>query len=69
MQATKLSFSEIVRIEGNVEHYHVPKYQREYVWGKTEWETLINDINDNIILHYFICKMILVQLIIQELNY
>lgn len=47
MQATKLSFSEIVRIEGNVEHYHVPKYQREYVWSKTEWETLINDINEN----------------------
>lgn len=47
MQATKLSFSEIVRIEGNVEHYHVPKYQREYVWSKTEWETLMNDIDEN----------------------
>lgn len=47
MQATKLSFSEIIKIEGNVEHYHIPKYQREYVWSKTEWETLINDINEN----------------------
>lgn len=47
MQANKLSFAEIFKIEGNIEHYHIPKYQREYVWGKTEWETLINDINDN----------------------
>ena len=36
MQATKLSFSEIIKIEGNVEHYHIPKYQREYVWSKTD---------------------------------
>jgi uncharacterized protein with ParB-like and HNH nuclease domain len=59
MQATKLSFSEIVRIEGNVEHYHVPKYQREYVWSKTEWETLMNDIDENS-PDYFIGSIIVV---------
>ena len=59
MQATKLSFSEIIKIEGNVEHYHIPKYQREYVWSKTEWETLINDINEND-PDYFIGSIIVV---------
>ena len=27
--------------------YHIPKYQREYVWGKTNWEKLFDDIIDN----------------------
>ena len=47
MQAVKLSFADLLKIEGNIEHYHIPKYQREYVWGKYHWETLINDINEN----------------------
>lgn len=59
MQANKLSFSEIIKIEGNVEHYHIPKYQREYVWGKYEWETLINDLNEND-PDYFIGSIIVV---------
>jgi len=32
---------------GNLEHYHVPKYQREYTWGRNEWEQLLNDIEEN----------------------
>jgi uncharacterized protein with ParB-like and HNH nuclease domain len=59
MQAYKLSFADLLKIEGNIEHYHIPKYQREYVWGKTEWETLINDINENDI-DYFIGSVIVV---------
>ena len=47
MQANKLSFADLLKIEGNIEHYHIPKYQREYVWGRDEWETLINDIFEN----------------------
>lgn len=47
MQAVKLSFADLLKIEGNIEHYHIPKYQREYVWGKYQWETLINDITEN----------------------
>ena len=26
--------------------YHIPKYQREYTWGKTNWEALFDDVND-----------------------
>jgi uncharacterized protein with ParB-like and HNH nuclease domain len=59
MQASKLSLAELLKIEGNIEHYHIPKYQREYVWGKTEWETLINDINEND-PDYFIGSVIVV---------
>ncbi|HMD54851.1 MAG TPA: DUF262 domain-containing protein, partial [Phycisphaerae bacterium] len=28
-------------------HYVVPKYQREYVWKKTNWEDLFDDIYTN----------------------
>lgn len=59
MQAIKLSFAELLKIEGNVEHYHIPKYQREYVWGRYHWETLINDINENE-PDYFIGSVIVV---------
>lgn len=27
--------------------YEVPRYQREYTWGKDEWENLFNDIQEN----------------------
>jgi len=47
MQAVKLSLADLLKIEGNIEHYHIPKYQREYVWGKSHWETLFNDITEN----------------------
>ncbi len=59
MQANKLSFADLLKIEGNIEHYHIPKYQREYVWGKYEWETLLNDINEND-LDYFVGSVIVV---------
>lgn len=59
MQANKLSFADLLKIEGNIEHYHIPKYQREYVWGRYEWETLINDINEND-LDYFVGSVIVV---------
>ncbi len=47
MQATKQSYSTIFQIEGTTEHYHVPKFQREYTWGRNNWEVLLEDINDN----------------------
>jgi uncharacterized protein with ParB-like and HNH nuclease domain len=59
MQAVKLSFAELLKIEGNIEHYHIPKYQREYVWGRFHWETLLNDINENN-FDYFIGSVIVV---------
>ena len=59
MQAVKLSFADVLKIEGNVEHYHIPKYQREYVWGRSHWETLFNDITENE-TDYFIGSVIVV---------
>lgn len=47
MNATDPSLANILQIQGNLEHYHVPKYQREYTWGKTEWEQLLEDIEVN----------------------
>ena len=27
--------------------YVIPKYQREYIWGKEQWENLFNDLDEN----------------------
>lgn len=27
--------------------YSIPRYQREYTWGKTQWETLFDDVFEN----------------------
>ncbi len=47
MNATDPSLANILQIQGNLEHYHVPKYQREYTWGRNEWEQLYSDIDEN----------------------
>lgn len=47
MNATDPTLANILQIQGNLEHYHVPKYQREYTWGRSEWEQLIIDIEEN----------------------
>ncbi len=48
MNAHSMSFSKIVSSDqGAREHYHVPKYQREYTWGKWNWERLLQDIDEN----------------------
>ena len=48
MIAHSLPFSKIISSDqGSREHYHVPKYQREYSWGKRDWERLLNDIDEN----------------------
>ncbi len=38
--------SELLNIESNV-LYAVPRYQREYTWGKSEWQHLFDDIWNN----------------------
>ena len=38
--------------------YKIPKYQREYTWGKNEWDALFNDVTENdfgYFLGSFIC--------------
>lgn len=38
--------SQLLDIDSNVV-YHIPRYQREYTWGKWEWEKLFDDILEN----------------------
>lgn len=47
MNATDPFFANVLQTAGTIEHYHVPKYQREYTWGKNEWEQLLTDIDEN----------------------
>ena len=48
MNAHSMPFAKILSSDqGAREHYHVPKYQREYTWGKWNWETLLQDIDEN----------------------
>ena len=47
MNATDPTLANILQTQGNLEHYHVPKYQREYTWGLGEWEQLLADIEEN----------------------
>ena len=47
MNATDPTLANILQTQGNIEHYHIPKYQREYTWGLGEWEQLLADIEEN----------------------
>jgi uncharacterized protein with ParB-like and HNH nuclease domain len=42
----KYQISEIFSTERAVV-YSVPRYQREYTWGLSQWEELFDDINEN----------------------
>jgi hypothetical protein len=43
-----MPFTKLINVDqGAREHFHVPKYQREYTWRKWQWEQLLNDIEDN----------------------
>jgi len=46
------TFAALIGIEGNQWHYHIPRFQREYVWGKYNWSKLIEDIYENEPGHY-----------------
>jgi uncharacterized protein with ParB-like and HNH nuclease domain len=48
MQAHDMPFTKLINVDqGAREHFHVPKYQREYSWKKWQWDQLLNDIDDN----------------------
>jgi len=48
MSATQhLPLVTILQTAADIRHYHVPKYQREYTWGRREWEQMFDDIKDN----------------------
>lgn len=46
------TFASLIGIEGNQWHYQIPRFQREYVWGKNNWSKLLEDIYDNEPGHY-----------------
>ena len=52
MKPEEATLSSLLTIEGNQWHYHIPKYQREYTWGKYNWSKLIEDIYDSDLGHY-----------------
>ncbi|MEJ7738023.1 MAG: DUF262 domain-containing protein [Chitinophagaceae bacterium] len=52
MKAVEATFSSLFQTEGNQWHFHIPKYQREYTWGKTNWSKLLEDIYENESSHY-----------------
>ena len=48
MIAQQMPFSMLINDgQGAREHFHIPKYQREYTWGKWQWDQLLTDILDN----------------------
>lgn len=48
MQAHDMPFTKLINVDqGAREHFHVPKYQREYSWRKWQWEQILADIEDN----------------------
>lgn len=48
MQAHDMPFTKLINVDqGAREHFHVPKYQREYSWRKWQWEQILSDIEDN----------------------
>jgi len=46
------TFAALIGIEGNQWHYHIPRFQREYIWGKYNWSKLLEDIYENEPGHY-----------------
>jgi uncharacterized protein with ParB-like and HNH nuclease domain len=48
MNAHNMTFAKIISgDQGAKEHYHIPKFQREYTWGKGDWDRLLQDVDEN----------------------
>jgi hypothetical protein len=61
VQAYNMPFSKVIDSDqGARDHFHVPKYQREYAWGRKEWEQLILDIDEDD-QNYFMGSLICVK--------
>lgn len=52
MRSSEHTFTSLIGIESAQWHYHIPRFQREYVWKKNNWSKLIEDIYDNDPGHY-----------------
>lgn len=55
-KAENYPISTLLSVDANVA-YAIPRYQREYTWGKTQWEALFDDLVDND-EHYFLGSII-----------
>jgi len=49
--ASKFFVSQIFDDDNNIK-YIIPKYQRDYIWGKDNWEDLVNDIEESSENHF-----------------
>lgn len=47
IKVEKHMISEILNPENSKPIYEIPKYQREYIWSKKQWEELFNDLMEN----------------------
>ncbi len=52
MKPSENTLASLIAIEGNQWHYQIPRFQRQYVWGKYNWSKLLEDIYDNDPGHY-----------------
>lgn len=52
MKSSEHTLASLIATEGAQWHYHIPRFQREYVWKKNNWSKLIEDIYDNDPGHY-----------------
>lgn len=52
MKSSEHTLASLIATEGSQWHYHIPRFQREYVWTKNNWSKLIDDINENDKGHY-----------------
>ncbi len=52
MKSTEHTYSSLLATEGGQWHFHVPRFQRQYVWRKNNWSKLLEDIQDDEIGHY-----------------
>lgn len=52
MKPDELTLANLFATEGNQWHYHIPRFQREYIWSKHNWSKLIEDIYENDPGHY-----------------
>lgn len=52
MKASEQTFSKIIQSDNGNEHYHIPKYQRAYSWGQSNWAQLFDDIDENEAGHF-----------------
>lgn len=52
MKSSENTLAALLAIEGNQWHFHIPRFQREYVWKKNNWNKLLEDIYEDETGHY-----------------